>query len=84
MTKEGRPEGKQFPNVRSLRFSDRDMERMAWLAEHFETSEVGAVRLALRRLAEAEGMPAPKRKARQTRPHLPAAGPPAPPEEPNR
>lgn len=54
--KRGRPAGKAYPRIRSMRFSDRDLERMSKLADKLELTEVQVVRIALRKLAEAEGL----------------------------
>jgi predicted transcriptional regulator len=51
----GRPEGSIYPHVRSLRFSDRDLERLRRLAEKLELPEVVIIRQALKEKAEREG-----------------------------
>jgi hypothetical protein len=61
----GRPEGRAYPHIRSMRFSDRELSRLAALAARLETTETAVIRLAIRRLAEAEGVePATTRKKR--------------------
>lgn len=45
-----------FPHVHSLRFSDRDEERLEKLAAKLEITLVDVVRRALRELAKREGV----------------------------
>ena len=52
----GRPKGKPFPHVRSLRFTPRDGERLRLLAEIMETTEAQVIRVAIRELARREGV----------------------------
>lgn len=52
----GRPAGKAYPHVRSMRFSDRDVERLDKLAEKLEMPDVMVVRQALREMAISRGV----------------------------
>ena len=52
----GRPEGKSYPHVRSLRFSEKDVERLRALSEKLELSEVVVIRQAVKEKAEREGV----------------------------
>lgn len=57
--KMGRPEGRAYPHVRSIRLGDRDVERLEKLAAKLELPEVQVVRTAIRKLAESEGVDQP-------------------------
>lgn len=52
----GRPEGKPYPFVRSLRFSKKDVERLRALSQKLEVPEVTVIRLAIKEKAEREGV----------------------------
>lgn len=53
---QGRPEGKKYPHVRSLRFDERTVERLRQLAGRLEVDQSDVVRRAIRELAEKEGV----------------------------
>ena len=52
----GEPVGTALPHPRSVRFSDRDAERLRRLAEKLELPESMVIRMAIRRLAGEEGV----------------------------
>jgi hypothetical protein len=52
----GRPRGVPYPVVKSIRFSERDGERIGRLAEKLELPVADVLRLALRELAKREGV----------------------------
>ena len=47
---------KKYPNLTSVRFSDEDLRRIERLAQKWETTFAHAVRLALIRAEEVEGV----------------------------
>lgn len=55
-SKGGRPEGQQYPHIKSLRFSELDRGRLARLSEKLELPLTMVVRRAIRDLAEKEGV----------------------------
>lgn len=54
--KAGRPPGKRYGVVRSIRLSERDAERVRHLAEKWELKDTDAIRRAIREASAREGL----------------------------
>lgn len=52
----GRPEGKDFPHVKTFRLRAEDVERLAALANRWGSSEAAVIRRLLLEAARAEGL----------------------------